>query len=230
MIYNLATLFFVGQMGDPEKSQRSRRAAGIHHAERDCESLRVGGSSVISRFLGSEQSDRARQTSTFCIFSTVAVTAIFSVLVFVFQKPFLLLLGANDETYEFASSYLIWVLVIGGVPTVLGMLFGHLVRSEGSAKQASIGMSFGGILNIILDPIFIMTFGMENEARPIATMSRTAPPSAIFLSISTAEEEKPSSPLSPGNSTRNCTSRAEWRLSGSPRRSRRFCPSRPTQC
>jgi putative MATE family efflux protein len=182
MIYNLADTFFVGQMGDPRKVAAVSLVLPAYTMLTAIANLfGVGGSSVISRFLGSEQSDRARQTSTFCIFSTVAVTAIFSVLVFVFQKPFLLLLGANDETYEFASSYLIWVLVIGGVPTVLGMLFGHLVRSEGSAKQASIGMSFGGILNIILDPIFIMTFGMGVRGAAIATMISNCATVCYFL-------------------------------------------------
>ncbi|HWP69263.1 MAG TPA: MATE family efflux transporter, partial [Rectinemataceae bacterium] len=70
----------------------------------------------------------------------------------------------------FASDYIMWVLVIGGIPTVLGMMFGNLVRSEGGAKQASIGMSIGGILNMILDPIFILPLGMGVKGAAIATM------------------------------------------------------------
>jgi hypothetical protein len=59
---------------------------------------------------------------------------------------------------------------MGAVPTVLNALFAHLVRSEGYSKQASFGMALGGVLNIILDPIFISGFGLEIAGAAIATM------------------------------------------------------------
>jgi len=182
MIYNLADTFFVGQMGDPRKVAAVSLVLPAYTMLTAVANLfGVGGSSVISRFLGSGKPARARQTSTFCIFSAAAAALALSMLVLIFKRPLLLLLGANRDTYEFASDYLVWVLVIGGVPTVLGMLFGHLVRSEGSAKQASIGMSFGGIINIILDPIFIMTFDLGVKGAAIATMISNCASVSYFL-------------------------------------------------
>jgi Na+-driven multidrug efflux pump len=69
-----------------------------------------------------------------------------------------------------AMPMLFWTITIGAVPTVLNALFAHLVRSEGYSKQASFGMALGGVLNIILDPIFISVFGLEIAGAAIATM------------------------------------------------------------
>ncbi len=182
MIYNVTDTFFVGQLGDPRKVAAVSLVMPAYTMLTAIANLfGVGGSSVISRFLGSGQPAKAKQTSSFCLISAIFVAAIFSILAFIFQRPLLLLLGANQETYDFASNYIIWVLVIGGIPTVMGMLFGHLVRSEGGARQASIGMSFGGILNIILDPIFIFTLGLEVKGAAIATMISNCAAVCYFL-------------------------------------------------
>jgi putative MATE family efflux protein len=90
-----------------------------------------------------------------------------------FMEPLLRLLGASDNTMGYASQYTLWVIVIGGIPSTLSMTMAHLLRSEGYAKQASIGLSIGGILNIILDPLFmfvILTPGLEVTGAAVATM------------------------------------------------------------
>jgi multidrug efflux pump len=182
MIYNLADTFFVGQMGDPNKvAAVSLVFPAFTMLNAIANLFGVGGSSVISRFLGAKKPEQARRTSAFCIYATIVVTALFSLATLVFKAPLLRLLGANADTEEFASMYLLWVLIIGGVPTVLGILFGHIVRSEGGARQASIGMSLGGILNIVLDPIFIFPLGMGVEGAAIATMISNCVTVAYFL-------------------------------------------------
>lgn len=60
--------------------------------------------------------------------------------------------------------------MIGGIPTVAGLVLGHLVRSVGKTKEAGIGLTIGGIMNIILDPIFIFTFQMQVAGAAVATM------------------------------------------------------------
>lgn len=182
MIYNLADTFFVGQLGDPCKVAAVSLVLPAYTMLTAIANLfGVGGSSVISRFLGAGQSEKARQTSTFCLFSALLAALAYSIIVLIAERPLLLLLGASDETYGFARDYIEWILIIGGVPTALGLLFGHLVRSEGAAKQASIGMSLGGILNIILDPIFISTFGWGVKGAAIATMISNCASIAYFL-------------------------------------------------
>lgn len=60
--------------------------------------------------------------------------------------------------------------MVGGIPTVAGLVLGHLVRSVGKTKEAGIGLAIGGVMNIILDPIFIFVFGMQVAGAAVATM------------------------------------------------------------
>ena len=90
-----------------------------------------------------------------------ALTLLFSVATFMGRAPLLSFLGASPETYAYAESYLFWVVVLGGVPTMVSLTLGHLLRSEGHAKQASAGMMFGGILNVVLDPDLIFGFHLD---------------------------------------------------------------------
>lgn len=98
------------------------------------------------------------------------MTAVLSVGLAVFMQPILLFFGADEFTLRFTSDYLFWVFVVGGIPTVAGLVLGHLVRSVGKTKEAGIGLTIGGVMNIILDPIFIFVFGMQVAGAALATM------------------------------------------------------------
>lgn len=76
-------------------------------------------------------------------------------------------LGVDTEGYS--RSYLDWVVVLGGVPTMLSLSMGHLLRSEGHARPASIGMMFGGILNVVLDPVLIFGLRLDVTGAAMAT-------------------------------------------------------------
>lgn len=78
--------------------------------------------------------------------------------------------GADEFTLRFTSDYLFWFFVVGGIPTVAGLVLGHLVRSVGKTKEAGIGLTIGGVMNIILDLIFIFVFGMQVAGAAVATM------------------------------------------------------------
>lgn len=60
--------------------------------------------------------------------------------------------------------------MVGGIPTVAGLVLSHLVRSVGKTKEAGIGLTIGAVMNIILDPIFILVFGMQVAGAAVATM------------------------------------------------------------
>src|SRR5699024_6404045 len=98
-----------------------------------------------------------------------------------FREPLLNFLGASPDTYGYAESYLNWVVVLGGVPTMLSLTMGHLLRSEGHARPASTGMMFGGILNVILDPVLIFGFHMDVAGAAIATAFSNAASVVFFV-------------------------------------------------
>jgi len=100
------------------------------------------------------------------------VAGIYSLICLLFTEPLARLLGASDNTVGYASSYLFWVVVVGGIPSTMGLTMSHLLRSAGYSKESGIGLAIGGISNIILDPLFMFVLlpsGNEVTGAALAT-------------------------------------------------------------
>lgn len=170
IVYNLADTMFIGQMGDPYMVSAVTLVATWFNLLTAIGNLfGIGGSSLAARLMGAKHENEVKYVSSFCFYGGIAFTLIFSLLSLVFQEPLLNFLGASDENIRFSRIYLLWVVIIGGIPTVLNMLLGHFLRSEGHAKLASAGITLGGVLNMILDPIFIFGFRFYFVGAGIAT-------------------------------------------------------------
>ena len=89
---------------------------------------------------------------------------VFSILCTVFRGPLLQLLGADSTTINATNGYINWTVSLGAAPAILNVVMAYLVRSEGAAMHASIGTMSGCFLNIILDPIFILPWGLDMGA------------------------------------------------------------------
>ena len=86
------------------------------------------------------------------LLSALLFSAVFRLL----ADPVLHLCGATEATYAAAYGYAKWVVILGGPFTILNTLLANLVRAEGGAGAAAFGVSFGGVLNILLDPLFVL--------------------------------------------------------------------------
>ena len=171
VVYNMADTFFVGQLNDPAQVAAATLAMPVFMFLTAFANLfGIGGSSVISRYLGMSRKENAENTSSFCVWSSVTVSILYGLLIWLFRAPVFQILGATSDTSLYLGQYVFWTVTIGSLPTVLNTEFAHLIRSEGYAKQASIGVALGGILNIVLDPLFIFGFHMEIRGAAIATM------------------------------------------------------------
>lgn len=171
MIYNLADTFYIGQTGDPDQVAAVTIAfAGFMVLNALGNLFGIGGGSLISRLLGEKKDSDAKSVSVYSIVGGIVTSALYSVFLLFFMDPVIKLLGGTDLTAGYAYDYLYWTVVIGGVPTSLGIVMGHLLRSEGRAKLSSVGIALGGFLNIILDPIFIFTLDMNVAGAALATM------------------------------------------------------------
>ena len=171
ILYSLADTFFIGQIGDPNQIAALSITFPIYTLLTAVANLfGIGANSIIARSMGQNDEKTAKKASSFSFCASVIVTGILSVLLAIFMKPTLLFFGADEFTLGFTTDYLFWVFVIGGIPTVAGLVLGHLVRSVGKTKEAGIGLTIGGIMNIILDPIFIFVFNMQVAGAAVATM------------------------------------------------------------
>lgn len=180
--YNMADTFFVGQIGDPNQVAAASLCMGLFIMLTSLANLfGIGGASLISRALGMGDRDRARRAGAFSIWSALAVGLVYGLILYLARGVILPLVGANEGTYVYCTQYVFWTVTVGAVPTILSAVFAHLVRAEGYSRQASFGVALGGVLNIILDPIFIFGFDLEIAGAAIATMLSNLVSAAYFV-------------------------------------------------
>ena len=171
VIYNMADTFFIGQIGDPNQVAAVSLCMPLFVFLTGLANLfGIGGSSLMARSLGMGNHQKARSAAAFAIWTAAGVSLLYGVGLFAVRAGLLPLVGANEETHAYCAQYIFWTITVGAVPTVLNQVLAHLVRAEGHSAQASFGVAMGGVLNIILDPIFIFPLGLEIAGAAIATM------------------------------------------------------------
>lgn len=162
VIYSLADTFFVGMMNDPVQNAAVTLAAPLLLAFNAVNNLfGIGSSSMMSRALGRKDYDTVYRSSAFGFYASLICSLLFSLLYGVLQSPILVMLGANAETIQATAGYLFWTVLLGSAPSILNVVLAYLVRAEGSSLHASIGTMCGCLLNIVLDPIFILPWGLN---------------------------------------------------------------------
>lgn len=182
LAYNLADTWFVGQTKDSVQVAAVTVSFSVFIMLNAIANLfGIGGGSLISRLLGHHEYERAGKVASFVLWGGAIFALTYSALVFAFRSSILSVLGADTEVFPFARQYLFWTVVVGGVPTVLSLVLANIVRAEGKASTASIGTAVGGILNIILDPIFIFTMNMKVEGAALATCISNAVSMVYFF-------------------------------------------------
>lgn len=162
VIYSLADTFFVGMMNDPVQNAAVTLAAPLLLAFNAVNNLfGIGSSSMMSRALGRKDYDTVYRSSAFGFYASLICSLLFSLLYGVLQSPILVMLGANAETIQATANYLFWTVLLGSAPSILNVVLAYLVRAEGSSLHASIGTMCGCLLNIVLDPFFILPWGLN---------------------------------------------------------------------
>lgn len=165
VIYNLADTYFVGKVNDPVQNAAVTLAGTVLLAFNAVNNLfGVGSSSMMSRALGRKDYDTVYSSSALGFYAALFCGIMFSVLCSVFWNPLLTLLGADTTTVAATSAYMRWTVKYGATPAILNVVLAYQVRSEGSALHASMGTMSGCFLNILLDPFFILPWGLNMGA------------------------------------------------------------------
>ena len=174
LIYNLADTWFIGQTNNPYMVAGCSLVLPVFMLTIVIANLfGTGGGTLISRLLGVRREEEAGRVCAFSLWMALGAACLYSLLCFLFMVPLLRLLGASENTLGYARQYLFFVIVLGGIPSVLSVSMSSVLRSIGYSKNASFGLAMGGILNIALDPLFmfvIMPDGFQVMGAAIATM------------------------------------------------------------
>ncbi|NLZ39268.1 MAG: MATE family efflux transporter [Firmicutes bacterium] len=169
-LYNLADTFFIGKLNDPNAVAAITISFPVFMVINALGSLfSVGGASYISRALGRKDLENASKAASIAFFFAIASGVLMATLALLNLEKLLIYTGAKNETLMLAKSYLVYIIVFTPFMLLHVSLSGTL-RSEGASKEATIGMVAGTIVNILLDPIFILVFKMGVQGAAIATV------------------------------------------------------------
>lgn len=170
LLYNLADTFFIGQTKNAYMVAAVSIATPVFLIFMAVGMLfGIGGTSLISRMLGEGKEEKAKNTSAFCFWTGLTIGVVAMIFIWIFVKPICSLVGASDDTMEYASQYLNIVAV--GIPfLIVSNTFSNIIRSEGKAKTAMAGMIIGNMMNIVLDPIMILGLHWNVAGAAVATV------------------------------------------------------------
>ncbi len=165
VLYHLADTYFVGMLDDPIQNAALTLSGPVLLAFNAVNNLfGVGTSSMMSRALGVKDYDTVYKSSAFGFYGSLFSGVLFSVGFTLFRGPMLQVMGTQQSTAAATSGYLFWTVTFGAAPAILNVVLAYLVRSEGASLHASIGTMSGCFLNILLDPIFILPWGLNMGA------------------------------------------------------------------
>ena len=156
LVYNVADMWFIGQTDNPYMVAAASLVATVFLMLTAIANLfGAGGGNLVVRLLGSKDEEEAGKVASLSLVMALGCALIFSCICFIFMNPLLRFLGASDATIGYARQYLLIVVVIGGLPTVTSQTMSSMLRNIGYSKEAAFGLGMGGVLNVILDPIFM---------------------------------------------------------------------------
>ena len=172
LVYNLADTYFVGLLNDPQQTAAVSVAYTITVLMTAIANLfAVGGASCMARAMGRHDGSGARHIAAISFWWCLLAAVLFSGVFALFASPLLHLCGATAETYATAFDYARWVVIWGGPCAIINILLANLLRAEGSAGLASAGVTLGGVINIALDPLFVLPrfLGLGAQGAGLAT-------------------------------------------------------------
>jgi putative MATE family efflux protein len=174
LIYNLADTWFIGRTNDPYMVASCSLVLPVYMLTIVISNIfGVGGGTLIARLIGSGDDKEASKVSAACIWMSLITALVFSVICLFMMTPLLRFLGASDNVLSYSRQYMFFVVVCGSLPVIMSNTLSSMLRSIGLSTKASFGLSFGGVLNIILDPLFMFVIlgdGKQVMGAAIATL------------------------------------------------------------
>lgn len=170
ILYNITDMFFVGMLNDTAQIAAVSVVGPVFSLIMAIGSmLGSGGCAIIARTLGAQDDGKVKQYSSVCCWGSLAIGLVFTGVILLFQQPLLGFLGANEDMWEYAQTYLS-ILSFGAPVMIFVTTYGNLLRSEGAVRESMVANLFSTAGNMLLDPLFILAFGMGVGGAAVATV------------------------------------------------------------
>jgi len=168
-LYNMADTYFVGMIGTSTTTGAVGVAMSIMALIQAIGfTIGMGSGNYMSQLLGKQDIKMAEKVASTGFFTAFATGALFSTLCLIFLDKIVLLLGATDTIAPYAASYI--RIILYAAPFMISTFtLNNILRYQGNAVYSMVGVAIGGVLNIFLDPLFILTFDMGLEGAAWAT-------------------------------------------------------------
>ncbi len=167
-IYNMADTFFVSQLGTSASGAVGVVFSAMALIQAFSFMIGMGAGNNISRLLGANKQDEARQYASTAWFTAFALGLFVVFLGLTSLHPIVMLLGSTETIAPYAEQYARYIFL--AAPFMMcSFVMNNLLRYQGLASYAMVGITIGGILNMILDPILIFGFGMGTAGAGLAT-------------------------------------------------------------
>lgn len=158
MAFGAVDTFFIGLMGSQELAAISFSMPVTMVIVNLVIGLSIGTSVLVSSAIGKEGMKNAARKSTDSLLYSILIVAIVSIVGYLTVDPLFEALGATELTLPYIHQYMdIWYLCVGFM--VVPIIGNSVIRATGDTKWPSILMMGSGLINVILDPIFIFGFG-----------------------------------------------------------------------
>ena len=167
-IYNLADTFFVGQISTSASGAVGVVSSLMAIIQALGFTLGHGSGTIISRSLGSRNTKAATRFASTSFFTALAVGVVLALIGLATLPDFMLLLGSTETILPHACAYARPILIAAPL-MISSLVMNNILRYEGKANFAMIGLVTGGVLNILLDPVFMFVLGLGTAGAGIAT-------------------------------------------------------------
>ncbi len=168
-LYNMADTYFVGMIGTSTTTGAVGVAMSIMALIQAIGfTIGMGSGNTLAQLLGKQEVKMAEKVAATGFFTAFAIGVIFSAICLLFLDSIVLLLGATETIAPLAKDY-IRIILFAAPFMISTFTLNNIIRYQGNAMYSMVGIAIGGVLNIFLDPLFILTFDMGLEGAAWAT-------------------------------------------------------------
>ena len=167
-IYNIGDTYFVSQLGTSASGAVGIVFSLMAIIQAVGFTVGMGSGAQISRLLGAKKVDEANTVAASGLFAAIGLGSLVALFGLLFIDDLMRVLGATETILPYARDYASYILYAAPV-MASSFLLNNILRAEGKAKLAMVGLTTGGLLNLALDPLFIFGFGWGIAGAAIAT-------------------------------------------------------------